>query len=196
MTTPRAPARQRWLIPTLIVVLSVTIGGGLLLREVYRPAVIEQPSTAPPLPESSSLSPGEQPGPGLVVLSPDVLDHPQSQAVNTLIQDYFDAINKKDYPKWLAAVSAERRQTKTKAEWQSDYRSTKDGSILVYRVETVSPGQLRVFVGFTSTQDLVDAPSGFPETCVRWRLILPVVSEENRLRVDVTLTGTPEREKC
>jgi len=195
-TTPRAPARQRWLIPTLIVVLSVTIGGGLLLREVYRPSVVEQPSVAPALPESSSLAPEAQPGPGLVVMSPDALDHPQSQAVTTLIQDYFDAINGKDYPKWTAAVSQERRQTKTKAEWLGDYRSTKDGSILVYRIETVSPGELRVFVGFTSTQDLSDAPVGFPETCVRWRLILPVVLEDNRLRVDVTMAGTPEREKC
>jgi hypothetical protein len=177
------------------VVLSVTIGSGLLLRELYRPAVVEQPSTAPPLPESSSLSPSEQPGPGLVVLSPDALDHPQSPAVNTLIQDYFDSINSKDYPKWAVAVSAERRQTKSKAAWLSDYRSTKDGSILVYRVETVSPGQLRVLVGFTSTQDLADAPQGFPETCIRWRLVLPVVSEENRLRVDV-MPGTPERERC
>jgi hypothetical protein len=174
----------------------MTIGGGLLLREVYRPSVVEQPSSAPVLPESSSLAPEAQPGPGLVVMSPDALDHPQSQAVTTLMQDYFDAINAKDYPKWTVVVSQERRQTKTKAEWLGDYRSTKDGSILVYRVETVSPGELRVFVGFTSTQDLADAPVGFPETCVRWRLVLPVVLEDNRLRVDVTMAGTPEREKC
>ena len=178
------------------MVLSVTISGGLLLRELYRPVTVEQPNTAPPLPESSTLSRAEQPGPGSAVLSPDALAHPQSQAVNTLIQNYFDAINGRDYAKWSAAVSAERRQTKSRSDWLADYRSTKDGSILVYRIETLSPGQLRVLVAFTSTQDLADAPLGFPETCVRWRLILPVVPEENRLRVDVTLPGTPEREKC
>ena len=68
MTTSTAPDRQRWLIPALIVLLSSTIGGGLLARELYRPADLEPVIPAPPT-VPSSLSAAEQPGPTTVELT-------------------------------------------------------------------------------------------------------------------------------
>ena len=196
MTTSTAPHRPRWLIPALIVLLSSTIGGGLLARELYRPADLEPVIPAPPT-VPSSLSAAEQPGPTTVELTPDAVAHPQEQGVRALLQNYFNAINDRDFLKWTVAVSAERRQTKTRPDWLLAFKSTRDGSILVYRIETVSPGQLRVLVGFTSTQNERDAPVGLPESCVRWRLALPVVMQDGGLRVDVVLPGTAtEREKC
>jgi hypothetical protein len=196
MTTSPGPARQRWLIPALIVVLSLTIGGGLLARELYQPPDLEPVNPAPPTVQGS-LPAAEQPGSSTVELTTDAADHPQGQGVRTLLQNYFNAINDRDYPKWTAAVTAERRQTKTRTEWLADFKSTKDGSILVYRIDTVSPGQLRVLVALTSTQNESDAPVGLPATCVRWRLALPVVMQDGGLRIDVVLAGAAtEREKC
>jgi hypothetical protein len=197
--TTLTPARQRWLIPTLIVLLSLTIGGGLLAREWYRPVAAALPAgenVVVPAPVTTSLSPAEQPGSDVVGLTPDAAAHPQSKAVVALLQSYFTAINKKDYRLWTLAVSTERRQSKTEAEWQSDYRSTRDGSILAYRIESAALNQLRVLVAFTSTQDERDAPVGLPEHCIRWRLTLPVIVQGGGLRVDVTTTNAPERGKC
>jgi hypothetical protein len=196
--TTSTPARQRWLIPTLIVLLSLTIGGGLLVRELYRPVSAETPgqSLISSAPVTTTLPPAQQPGPRVVGLTTDAAVHPQSAAVRALLQNYFDSINKRDYHLWTVAVSADRRATKTETEWKSDYKSTYDGSILAYRIETVGVGQLRVLVGFTSVQDVKDAPVGMPEPCIRWRLTLPVVMESGSLRVDITTTNAPEHEKC
>lgn len=196
MATSTVFARQRWLIPALVVVLSLTVAGGLLARELYR-----QPSEEPILPVtqplSSSLRPSEQPGPRTVGLTADATAHPQHEQVRAVLQSYFDAINNRDYGQWASSVSAERRQNKTRNEWTGEYRSTKDGSILVYRIETVEPAQLRVLVAFTSTQELSDAPVGVPETCIHWWLILPVVLQDGRWRLDAVAPGTtPERQKC
>jgi hypothetical protein len=184
------------LIPAVIVVLSMTIGGGLLARELYRPQVAERDVMAA-LPASSSLPPAQEPGPATVELTADAAVHPQNETVRTLLQAYFDAINKRDYMLWASSVSAERRQSRTRNQWLNDYNSTKDGSILVHRIETPAPGQLRVLVGFTSTQDLSDAPVGLQVGCIHWRLTLPVVLEDARWRIDAVFSGTtPEREKC
>lgn len=196
--TTSTPARQRWLIPTLIVLLSLTIGGGLLIRELYRPVTADVPgeNLMTSAPVTTTLSSAEQPGSGVVGLTPDAAVHPQSAAVHVLLQNYFDSINKRDYRLWTAAVSAERRATKTETEWRADYKTTHDGSILAYRIETVAVGQMRVLVGFTSTQAVSDAPVGMPEPCIHWQLTLPVVVENGNLRVDVTTTNAPEHEKC
>ncbi|WP_410661115.1 hypothetical protein [Amycolatopsis sp. lyj-112] len=193
---PRTAARQRWLIPVLVVVISLTVGIGLLARELYRrpdavptePAVSEVPT---------SIAPEDQPGSPTVEVTPDVVAHPQYPNVKQVLQGYFDSINDRDYPKWTSVVSRERQKTKTASEWRKDYQSTRDGSILVYRIEPGAPGSLRVLVAFTSTQDVEDAPVYLPEDCIRWRLVLPLRLESGSWRVDTTDGGTnPEHERC
>ncbi|WP_037313805.1 hypothetical protein [Amycolatopsis orientalis] len=193
---PRPASRQRWLIPVLVVVISLTVGIGLLARELYR-----RPEAQPHEPvvtdSPSSVAPEAQPGSPIVEVTPDVFAHPQYQSVRQVLQGYFDAINFRDYPKWTSVVSRERAKTKTSSEWKNDYQSTRDGSILVYRIEPGSPGTLRVLVAFTSTQDVDDAPVYLPEACIRWRLVLPLRLESGSWRVDTTDGGTsPEHERC
>ncbi|MEV6911408.1 hypothetical protein [Amycolatopsis sp. NPDC051071] len=193
---PRPSVRQRWLIPVVVVVISLTVGIGLLARDLYRrpEAPIAEPivSAAP-----SSVAPNEQPGPPVVEITPDVFAHPQYQNVRQVLQGYFDSINDRDYPKWTSVVSRERAKTKTATEWKKDYQSTRDGSILVYRIEPGAPSSLRVLVAFTSTQDVDDAPVYLPEACIRWRLVLPLRLESGSWRVDTTDGGTnPEHERC
>ncbi|HKS48856.1 MAG TPA: hypothetical protein VJT49_27855 [Amycolatopsis sp.] len=194
---PAIPTPQpRWLIPVLVVVVSMMVGGGLLARELYR-LPDTRPAVVLALPTSITLAPDQQPGPGIVELTPDAAAHPQHENVRSVLQAYFDAINNQDYEAWKATVTKARFQNQPKATWEQDFATTRDGSILVYRIEVASDKAVRAFVGFTSTQDPSAAPEDLPGPCLRWKLVLPLTLEANRWRVD-TVSGlvSPEHSRC
>ncbi|KAA9165886.1 hypothetical protein FPZ12_004950 [Amycolatopsis acidicola] len=184
-------------MPVLVVVLCLMVGGGLLAREVYR-----EPDSPPlstlALPSTSARPLAQQPGPATVEETPDAAMHPQHEVVRQLLQNYFDSINARDYDLWKATVTKDRIQSKPKADWLKDYDSTKDGSILVYRIDAVSSQNLLVLVGFTSTQAPEDAPTDLPNAqCVQWKLALPVTQESGHWKVDMVPTYvTPEATAC
>ncbi|HWD07030.1 MAG TPA: hypothetical protein VG674_31770 [Amycolatopsis sp.] len=193
---PPAPARQRWLVPVLVVVLSVTVGGGLLARELYHPPVTT-PDDAVATTAPTSVSPGEEPGPTQVEVTDDASRHPQDAAVRQTLQMYFDGVNHHDYDQWVQAVTTDRAKAYPEDKWRKGFRSTKDGSILLYRIEPGAKNSLRVLVGFTSTQSLDEAPDGFKYPCIRWRLVLPMVYERGSYRIDTVQSETqPEHERC
>lgn len=185
-------------MPVVVVVLSVTVGGGLLAREIYRrpdqPA--DDASSAVSTPASSSS------GAPVVVddeveMTDDARAHPQADAVRKLLKKYFEAINTKQYQQWTAVVTDERAAGQPRADWLKGVRTTKDTDALVYRIERSTGNSLRVLVGFTSTQDVEDAPPFFREPCIKWRLVMPMVIEEKTLRVAAVDGGPPpEHEKC
>ncbi|NKQ59270.1 hypothetical protein HFP15_41180 [Amycolatopsis sp. K13G38] len=184
-------------MPVLVVVLSLVVGGGLLAREVYRAPEVRL-DTVLGLPASSARPLGEQPGPGTVELTPDAAQHPQHDVVERLLQTYFDAINTRDYDQWKVTVTRDRIQAKPRPAWLNDYKTTKDGSILVYRIDAVAEADMRVLLGFTSTQDASDAPDELPgASCVHWRLSLPLTKESGNWKVD-TVAGyaPPEVDAC
>ncbi|MGW5724048.1 hypothetical protein ACWEVP_48335 [Amycolatopsis sp. NPDC003865] len=197
MTSPAPSSRQRWLVPVVVVVLSVTVGAGLLARELYRRP--DQPageSTAASA-TSSPASSGAPAPTGVIRMTDDAKNHPQAEAVRDLVDTYFSAINARDYAQWQTVVSEERRRSKTAADWKKDFQSTKDSDFLVYRIERGSGQSLRVLVAFTSTQDPRDAPTDMRESCLHWRLVLPLVVEGGALRIDTVDPGpSPEHEKC
>jgi hypothetical protein len=196
VTTSTPSSRQRWLVPVVVVVLSVTVGAGLLARELYRSP--DQPADDPTAPVSaSSASSGEPAAPDDVRMTADALSHPQAEAVRTLLRGYFAAINDKQYGQWTNVVSAHRLSQQTPADWRSGVRSTEDSEAVVYRIERGSGVTLRVLVGFKSVQDLADAPDFFHEACIRWRLVLPVIVEKSTLKIDTVDGGPPpEHQKC
>lgn len=180
----------------LVVVVAVAVAGGVLLRDVYQRGVPGEvkPVTAP---EASSLAPHEQPGSPLVQLTPDASDHPRDEIVRRLLQAYFDGINGRNYDRWKTSVTSERVRAKPEETWLRDYRSTKDGSILVHRIDTARDGKMNVLLSFTSTQDLRDAPVILQERCIRWWLALPVAVERGHWKIDTVPAGTiPEMAKC
>ncbi|SFO86388.1 hypothetical protein SAMN05421810_101228 [Amycolatopsis arida] len=196
MPADRTRVTLPWLVPALVVVVSLAVGGGLLARELYRPP--EQPVDAViATPTSTPLPPDQQPGSPMVRLARGAATHPEGEPVRRLLQAYFDAINGRNYERWKTTVTVERVAVKPKREWLTEYRSTRDGNILVYRIETAPQGRLQVLVAFTSTQDVADAPPGLPATCVHWRLALPVLREGGQWKLDTVPAGTtPEREPC
>jgi hypothetical protein len=144
-----------------------------------------------------TLRPDQQPGPPTVELTPDAAAHPEDERIRQLLQTYFDAINGRDYELWKTTVTRERLAGKSQSQWLADYRTTRDGSMVVYRIETAPERHLRVLVGFTSTQDAGAAPPELAEPCLRWKLSLPVVMEGGSWKVDTVLAGTtPELDKC
>ncbi len=197
MTTPAPSSRQRWLVPVVVVVLSVTVGGGLLAREIYRrpdqPADETTASAATP----SSASSGAPAATGVVRMTDDARAHPQAEAVRKLLETYFSAINTKQYQRWLTTVSSERAALQPLEKWKAGIKSTRDSDALVYRIERGASASLRVLVGFTSQQNKADAPDFFPEPCIKWRLVLPVIEDRSGLKIDTVDNGPwPEHEKC
>ncbi|MEU8634123.1 hypothetical protein AB0C38_18255 [Amycolatopsis sp. NPDC048633] len=197
MTTPAPSSRQRWLVPVVVVVLSVTVGAGLLARELYRrpdqPADDPAASSAAPSPATS----GAPAAAGVVRMTDDAKAHPQSDAVRKLLETYFAAINTKQYLQWTETVSTERIARQPIGDWRKGVKSTTDTDALVYRIERGAGASLRVLVSFTSEQDVADAPAWFREPCIKWRLVLPVIAERTGLKIDTVDNGpSPEHEKC
>ncbi|MEV6647003.1 hypothetical protein [Amycolatopsis sp. NPDC051371] len=197
MTTPAPSSRQRWLVPVVAVVLSVTVGGGLLAREIYRRPDQPADETAVSTSAPSSASSGAPAAAGVVLMTEDAHAHPQADAVRELLHKYFEAINNKDYQQWLTTVSSDRAAQQPPAAWKAGVKSTTDTDALVYRIERGASASLRVLVGFTSVQQKVDAPDFFKEPCIKWRLVLPVIAERGGLRIDTVDNGPPpEHDKC
>lgn len=187
---------SRWLAPILIAVASLALAGGLLARDYYQQ---ESAAAAGPvsLPTTTSLSPAQQPGSPLVKLSPDAAQHPHDETVRRLLQAYFDGINGRNYERWKTSVTSERVRAKTQQQWQRDYRSTQDGSILVHRIETAHDETMRVLLSFTSTQAIRDAPVTLPHRCIHWWLALPIALEQGHWKIDTVPPGTvPEMAPC
>lgn len=196
---PETSARSEpvlWLTPALVVAASFALGGGLIARDLYQP-----PSARDTVPVTtavpSALPMDKQPGSPVVQLSPDAARHPHDQTVRRLLQAYFDGINGRNYERWKTGVTSARIRSKSEREWLADFRSTKDGSIVVHRIESAPEAKLRVLLSFTSTQDVIDAPETLQEPCIRWWLTLPVALENNQWKIDTVVDGTlPEYHRC
>jgi hypothetical protein len=196
VTTPAPSSRQRWLVPVVVVVLSVTVGGGLLARELYRRPDQPADDTSVAVSTPSTPSSGEPGAADDVRMSPDAQAHPQADAVRRILKRYFDAINKRQYQQWTAVVTDERVAAQPQGDWKKGVQTTKDSDAFVYRIERASGTSLRVLVGFTSRQDLDDAPPFFREPCIKWRLVMPMVIEKSLKIAAVDGGPPPEHEKC
>ncbi|MEU4802576.1 hypothetical protein [Actinosynnema sp. NPDC023587] len=184
---------SRLLLPAVLVIAALTAATGVLAREVYqRPAQAVGDRIAVPSP-STSVPRSAQPGDTVVRRSLDAALHPDGERVRGLLQRYFDALNARDYDRWTATVTAERVARTPRTRWEADYESTRNGTILVHRVETASPTRVRVLMTFVSTQDAAKAPAELQSDCIRWRVVYPVQEESGSLRVDFGTEGSSSR---
>lgn len=180
----------RWLLPVLVAVVCLAVAGGVLIRDLYQS---EEPETAAvELPTPSSLKLSEQPGSAEVKLSPDAALHPYAEMVRALLEAYTSGINTRDYKRWSSSVSNERVLGMPEPEWQKAYQSTRNGSILLHRIESAPNGTLRILWSFTSTQRLEDAPPELQEECIHWWLSLPLVLERGHWKIAPVPKGTKQ----
>lgn len=184
----------RWLLPVLVAVVCLAVAGGVLVRDLYQH---EQPeTTAVELPTPSSLKPSEQPGSPAVKLSPDAALHPYGETVRALLESYTNGINSKNYERWMTSVTRERVLGAPEPQWQHDYRSTRNGSILVHRIESAPDDRLRILFSFTSSQDQRDAPEDLRHnpkaTCIHWWLSLPLALENDQWKIAPVPKGTKQ----
>jgi hypothetical protein len=180
----------------LLITVIATALGGLLARDLY-----SEPSAPPPATVvATSQSPGppeQQPGPPTVRGTADAVAHPLYRTLRDLLQTYFDAVNAKDYARWSSAVTYERQTNQPEQKWQDEYRSTKDGNIVMHRVEARGDGTARVLLTFTSTQAETDAPQELPEPCIHWNVVWAFSTEDGDWRLAAgPASATPQHEAC
>jgi len=188
--------RQLWLVPVLLITVIATALGGLLTRDLY--ADTAPPAPAPVLPgPPSSLPPSEQPGPVNVQGTLDATAHPLYETFRSLLQNYFEAINSKDYERWTSTVTSKRRKDAPEEDWQTDYRTTKDGSIVLYRIESGADDTARVLLEFTSTQGIKEAPAELPVPCIHWNVVWAFAKENGEWRLATgAASASPQHEEC
>jgi hypothetical protein len=184
-------------VPVVVVVLSVTMGGGLLARELYRRPDEPAGDTSAPVPAPAPATTGQPSGPDVVGMMPDAQWYPRADEVRKVLETYFSAINTQQYDLWRTVVTTERVAQQPLNSWKTGVKTTKDSAAVVYRIERGSGSSLRVLVGFKSEQNVEDAPSWFPEACIQWRLVLPMVVEKSLLKIAAVDNGPPpEHQKC
>jgi hypothetical protein len=188
--------RQLWLLPVLLITVIATALGALLARGLYADPPPQPPAAVEPSP-SSTLPPNEQPGSPRVEGTVDATTHPLYSTLRPLLQQYFDAINAKDFASWAETVTKERLKTTNEDKWYADYDTTTDGSIVIYRIETGGDGSARVLLQFTSVQDVSDAPKELPKQCIHWNLVWPFLEERGEWKLSAGDTSrSPQHEAC
>lgn len=195
MPSTSYPGRKRrpwltWGVPIAILVLLAASAAGVASREIYagsEPTRSGQLLTLPVSPEGGSR---------VVAMSEGVLEHPNYNAVRSVLQNHFDSINDGNYARWQTTVVEQREQELPQDEWMASYASTRDRDIRVLRLEPGPDDSLRVLISFISLQDPDEAPDGISD-CLRWRVVYPLVLESGQLLLDVSeYAGSSLYESC
>lgn len=113
-----------------------------------------------------------------VRLSAEASLHPRSAEVQALLQDYFDAINNREYESWIGAVSTAQSAPQSEEEWQRDYASTVDSNLTVMVIKD-EPFRARLM--FTSQQSVQLAPTSLPVTCINWDMTYLLSEQDGHL---------------
>ena len=155
----------------IVALVAVLVAGAVTAVVAGRGA---QAGAVPPVPVAGA-------GSGAVTLSADAADHPAATGVRAQLQHYFDAINARDYAAWRVAVTPDRAAVLPEPVWTAAYRSTRDGTIRVDRIDDAPGPALLVRVRFVSTQDLADAPPQLKVPRICWRSTLPMLGVPPRI---------------
>ncbi|HET9142439.1 hypothetical protein [Actinophytocola sp.] len=187
-------AKPRWVLPVVLLAMIATVSAGIVARQLYF-----DPDSSPVavLPSENQVPPDEQPGPATVEATKDAADHPLYDDLRGVLQAYFDAINTRNYDQWRHVVTAGRVKEEPERKWRESYESTRDGTIVMWRIETGANDSARVLLSFTSTQNEDKAPIELPLGCLRWRLIWAFVVEDGAWKIDVGETNfIPQHQGC
>jgi hypothetical protein len=168
--------------------LAVALVAGAVVAAVFGAA----PGSAPA--GVAVAVPAAAAGAPTVLLSSDAALHPVAGGVAPQLQRYFDAINAGDYAGWAATVATGRADVLPEKSWKAAYRSTKDGTIRVDRIDDLPGDTVLVRVRFISTQDVADAPPDLRVTRICWRSTMPMAGSPPR--IGTTQGGSSVKEAC
>jgi hypothetical protein len=113
-----------------------------------------------------------------VRLSDQAGAHPRAHEVQAVLQQYFDAINNRDYASWIGAVSNDQSAPQTEQQWTKDYSTTVDSNLAVM---VISDDPLRARTMFSSQQDVALAPANLPVTCINWDITYLLSDQDGHL---------------
>jgi hypothetical protein len=189
----RSP-RQLWLLPVLLITVIATALGALVARGLYTDPDPTTPAAVEPSPSAVPLS--EQPGPPDVQGTADATTHPLYNTLRPVLQKIFDAINTKDFESWLETATAQRRAQTPEATWRDDYSTTRDGSIVLYRIEA-GDRTASVLLTFTSVQDAEKGPPELKAPCINWNVVWAFAEEKGQWKLAAgSASRNPIHERC
>jgi len=110
-----------------------------------------------------------------VRVSTEAARQERAPEVQAVMQQYFDAINNRDYQSWIGAVADAQSAPQTEDRWHNDYASTIDSNLSVLSIDDEP---LRARMMFTSQQAVELAPSSLPVDCINWDVTY-LLSEQN-----------------
>jgi hypothetical protein len=105
-----------------------------------------------------------------VTAGPAATADPRTPGIVALLEQYFAAINTRDYRGYRSLLTAQRQAGLTRGGFIAGYRSTADSAEVLRRVGTGASGETVAVVVFTSHQDPADSANG--QSCTRWRISL------------------------
>lgn len=113
-----------------------------------------------------------------VRLSAESGSHPKAADVQSVLQQYFDSINNRDYESWTESVATTQSAPQSEETWQRDYASTVDSNLTVM---IIKDDPLRARLMFTSEQAVELAPATLPVTCINWDMTYLLSDQDGHL---------------
>ena len=194
----RPPWRILVLVAAALLIAGAGTAGGLWLTSGQHPnhsasgthrtgslaGATEQPSPSPtvtssPLPSpSESVPPSPSPTPppsparaanGALTVSAAAAASPDAQPIATLLDNYFSAINSRNYPAYRSLLVPRLRHSFTRQKFASGYRSTADSHEKLLSIFPAGDGDTVAAIAFTSHQNPIDSPNGL-QACTRWHI--------------------------
>ncbi|MFR9729446.1 hypothetical protein ACL03H_09470 [Saccharopolyspora sp. MS10] len=178
--SPEGPRHSwwKWSVPIAVLVLLAAGAGGVVAQRFYgsEPVPTSVPGIA--MEQNSELADIE--------FTPDAQAHPDHADVRWTLQMHFNAINMRRYETWKATVVAAKQQQLPEDKWLEEYSTTRDAAVKVHRIEPGPKDSLRILMTFVSTQNPNDAPTGMRASCLRWRVVYPMVVDSGAFRLDTS----------
>jgi hypothetical protein len=134
------------------------------------------PAAAPAPTASAAASPSPAPSPrstpGGVTVAPGLAADPATAGVVRLLNQYFSAINTRNYAEYSALLDSRMRATESASAFGSGYATTRDFAPALIALSG-SGGDEAATISFTSRQSPADSANG--SDCTAWTITLYLV---------------------
>lgn len=175
------------IVVAVIGLVGLGVGLGTGLHAGGRHVGGTLPSTSVP---TTSIATGPSIRQGLVQVAPGVSGQPHVAEVTAVLTQYFTAINRRDYARWLAALVPNSDRNRRRF---AGYRTTHDSEIRLLDVQLEQNGQIEASVGFISHQA---PPDGNGHRCWRWSIAYSLVPYRGSLRIDLVQSAQINMQRC